>query len=319
MRRRRGVDGTKHKLVLFPETAVTRATWDNLAELVLAEYGPEVHAAILPHLPAIKVTQYAAIDVTGRSGAPRLVGASTVARALRRLPARRPPRPAPGPARAFAPRTRSLVERQRSMYAGAMVAAATAEAFLPEPMTLEQWADLDEDEPGELVDSLLVEEEVPTHLHEIVVAWLIESLRRWARPRGGWVFGSEHKLAVSATRGRKPDVTLYGQGAPLRRRDSISRTAPELVVEVVSPRPRDVRRDRLEKLNEYSQLGVRSYWLIDPEARLVEMCVLGPDGLYVHARSVTTGKVQPPELEGLELDLDDLWAEVSRMPDDGDE
>ncbi|MCC6552972.1 MAG: Uma2 family endonuclease [Polyangiaceae bacterium] len=185
-------------------------------------------------------------------------------------------------------------------------------------MTLEQWADLDEDEPGELVDGRLVEEEVPTHLHEIVVAWLIEQLRRWARPRGGWVFGSEHKLALGAGRGRKPDVTLYRAGAPLRRRDAVSRAAPDLVVEVVSPRPRDVRRDRLEKLHEYAQLGVRSYWLIDPEARLVEMCVLGPDGLYVLARSAAAGKVQPPELEDLELDLDDLWAEADGMPD-GDE
>ncbi len=36
-----------------------------------------------------------------------------------------------------------------------MRARATAEVLRAEPMTLEAWADLDEDEPGELVDDRL--------------------------------------------------------------------------------------------------------------------------------------------------------------------
>jgi hypothetical protein len=35
------------------------------------------------------------------------------------------------------------------------------------PMSLEAWGDLPEDEPGELVDGLLVEEEMPNWIHEI--------------------------------------------------------------------------------------------------------------------------------------------------------
>ena len=39
-------------------------------------------------------------------------------------------------------------------------------------MTLEEWADLGEDEEGELVDGYLEEEEMPTTLHETIAAWL---------------------------------------------------------------------------------------------------------------------------------------------------
>ena len=39
-------------------------------------------------------------------------------------------------------------------------------------MTLEEWAALDEEVEGELVDGILEEEEMPSFLHEIVVAWL---------------------------------------------------------------------------------------------------------------------------------------------------
>ena len=106
-------------------------------------------------------------------------------------------------------------------------------------MTIEEWADLDEDEPGELVDGRLEEEEVPSYLHEAVVAWFFHVLRAWAVTRGGWVFGSESKFAVAPRRGRKPDVSVFFPGAPLPgARDGVARVPPQIMVEVLSPRPR---------------------------------------------------------------------------------
>lgn len=64
-------------------------------------------------------------------------------------------------------------------------------------MTIDEWAALDEDEPGELVDGRLEEEEAASWAHEIVVSWLIGVLRAWVVPRGGFALGSETKLAIS--------------------------------------------------------------------------------------------------------------------------
>jgi Uma2 family endonuclease len=199
-----------------------------------------------------------------------------------------------------------------------MVAKAPTEGLKLKPLTLEQWAAMDEDEPGELVDGQLVEDEVPTILHEAVVSWLIEVLRRWARPRGGWVFGSEHKLAVSARRGRKADVCMYAPGVSLRGREALSRIPPTVIVEVLSQQPRDVRRDRMEKAVEYARFGVRWYWLVDPNAQLFEIWELGPTGQYVQVAPASTGKVSVAGLPGLELDLDDLWAEVAPLMNNED-
>jgi hypothetical protein len=66
-----------------------------------------------------------------------------------------------------------------------MVSVATAAVLAPEPMTLEDWANLDEDEPGEFVDGRIVEDEVPTNAHEVVVAWLLYVLHGWGRALGG--------------------------------------------------------------------------------------------------------------------------------------
>ncbi len=186
-------------------------------------------------------------------------------------------------------------------------------------ITLEAWADMDEDEPGELVDGQIVEDEVPTNLHEAVVAWLMRTLGAWAVSRGGWVFGSEHKLAVSAQRGRKPDVSLYLPGVRLSAKASLSRRPPDVVVEVISPRPRDAHRDRVDKLAEYAAFGVRAYWLIDPQTRIVELLELGTDGRYAIARTASSGTVDVEGLPSFALSIDELWAEVDRLAQDDDE
>src|SRR5438034_11781557 len=93
-----------------------------------------------------------------------------------------------------------------------MMRRATAAAGPARAMTLEEWAALDEEVEGELVDGVLEEEEMPSFLHEIVVAWLIRTLHTWARRRRGLVASSETKIAVGPRRGRKPDVSVYLPG-----------------------------------------------------------------------------------------------------------
>lgn len=185
---------------------------------------------------------------------------------------------------------------------------------LPRPMSMAEWADLPEDEAGELVDGQLVEEEVPTILHEMIIVWLSSALLAWLGPRGGLVVGSEAKLAISPRRGRKPDLSAWLPGRRPPIRASVTNVPPDIVVEVVSPSPRDERRDRVEKVADYAAFGVRYYWLLDPELRTLEVLELGPDGRYVHALGVSGDRLQSiPGCPGLELDLDVLWAEVDRL------
>jgi Uma2 family endonuclease len=111
---------------------------------------------------------------------------------------------------------------------------------------------------------------------------------------------------------------VYLPGAPLPgRRDAVARVPPQIMIEVLSPRPRDVRRDRIDKTRDYARFGVRQYWLVDPEARVLEIFELGADGRYAIALTAADGAHPVPGCEGLVLDLDALWAEVDRLPDTG--
>jgi Uma2 family endonuclease len=191
--------------------------------------------------------------------------------------------------------------------------AAPTDARL-ERMSLEEWAALPEDEPGEIVDGYRVEEEVPENVHELVVAWLIHVLRGWGAGRGVVVFGSGAKYAVAKQRGRMPDVSVFLPGTPRPPRRGLNRHPPSIAVEVVSETLRDARRDRVEKLQEYAAFGVRWYWIVDPWLRSLQIHELDAQGRYVHVVDATEGVIERvPGCEGMRIDLDGLWREVDLL------
>ncbi len=177
-------------------------------------------------------------------------------------------------------------------------------------MTLDEWAALDEDVEGELVDGALEEEEIPSVLHEVIVLWLGAILRAWARRRRGLATSSEIKLAVGPRRGRKPDLAVFLPPYLPAPSDTLVRVPPHFVVEIASPRPRDVRRDRVEKLADYARARARYYCIVDPQLRSLEVYELGRDNRYTVALTAGHGRVHVPGCPGLRVDLGALWDEV---------
>jgi len=197
-----------------------------------------------------------------------------------------------------------------------MSSATTLHPALPQLgrlMTFEEWAAMDDDETGELVDGRLEEEEVPDPIHEIIVGWLAQVLRTWLGGKG-IVLTSGVKYVLRANRGRKPDFAVYLQ--PETKRPparGLVRVPPDIVVEIVSATPRDVRRDRIEKMDEYAAFGVTWYWIIDPSLQSFEIFEL-TDGRYARAARVTEGRLdEVPGCDGLQLDLDAIWNEIAQL------
>ena len=83
--------------------------------------------------------------------------------------------------------------------------------------------------------------------------------------------------------------------------------AANLVVEVVSPDGR--KRDWVEKLAEYEQMGVNEYWIIDPSQNRAEFRHLGEDGRYRLIPVDSEGVLRSEELPGVWLKVDWFWQE----------
>jgi len=53
---------------------------------------------------------------------------------------------------------------------------------------------------------------------------------------------------------------------------------PSMVIEILSPST--VRHDRLLKFNIYEKFGVKEYWIVEPDAKLVSVFVLQDNNRY---------------------------------------
>jgi len=84
---------------------------------------------------------------------------------------------------------------------------------------------------------------------------------------------------------------------------------PDIGVEVVTPR--DGRRERVIKKHDYAQVGVRQYWIVDPELRTLEVLVRSEQGRFRRALAEASGVHAVPHRR-VELNLDALWAELDR-------
>jgi Uma2 family endonuclease len=78
--------------------------------------------------------------------------------------------------------------------------------------------------------------------------------------------------------------------------------APDLVVEVASPST--ARHDLREKQDAYARAGVQEYWVVDPEARIVEILVLERDVYrslgHFRGRDIVPSRVIPHMLVKVE-------------------
>jgi Uma2 family endonuclease len=180
-------------------------------------------------------------------------------------------------------------------------------------MTLKEWGDLPDDVYAELVDGVLVEDEMTTEVHDGLMMYLGAFFFGWVQPRGGFVYPSERKYGVARYTGRKPDVSVFFAGTKgITGSARVTMAPADIAIEIVTPTPRDIRRDRVEKRRDYARVGIRWYWIVDPVLRTVEILELGPKGRYEHVRDASTGKLRVPGCRGLVLDVDALWHEADR-------
>ena len=123
-------------------------------------------------------------------------------------------------------------------------------------------------EPGRCAD--LIGGEIAMHSpvsvrHADLLNFLDGILRLYVdRRRLGFLYREVVAVRLSARNTFQPDLAFYRAARSGLIRDNHVEGAPDLVVEVLSPRTAD--RDIGPKFAEYEQHGVLEYWILDPEA-----------------------------------------------------
>ncbi len=157
----------------------------------------------------------------------------------------------------------------------------------------------------ELSEGVLIMPPHPTDTHQRIVGALYRYIHAFVETHNlGTVRFAPLPVRLWVGKIREPDI-LFVSHAHADRIDEQAYGPPDLVVEVLSPGT--WRADRGEKFLEYARAGVAEYWLVDPEARTIEVFVL-EEGTYA-----LLGKFNPGEaarskvLAGFEVMVEEVF------------
>jgi Uma2 family endonuclease len=182
-------------------------------------------------------------------------------------------------------------------------------ASLPNPQTVtyEEWLRMPEvtDFIEEVVDGEILIMPPNKWNHTVIVANLRDALVAQLDRREVQVVDSSFGLVIrkAPLTSRVPDVAVF-QKSMIVEQDGYIHSAPQLVVEVLSPG--NTRRERERKLADYASLGVPEMWVVSPEARTVEVLYL-ENGFLRSAQALTQGVLEPKHFPGVQIQIAGIW------------
>jgi Uma2 family endonuclease len=140
-----------------------------------------------------------------------------------------------------------------------------------------------------------------------VRCWLLDvsdCLKSWVHQhRLGDTAVAPVDMVLTTRRAMQPDVVFISNERLGIIKERIMGAA-DLVAEVISPGSR--RRDRIDKRDLYEQHGVQEYWLIDPEARTVEVLFLESGTYRLVGRWHSGERARSRLLQGFEVTVSPL-------------
>jgi Uma2 family endonuclease len=165
----------------------------------------------------------------------------------------------------------------------------------------------------EIIDGDLHVSTQPHYYHQKVAFNLGRALAALSEESGGGEVNLAPGLIFAEDDDVAPDLVWISEE---RLRSSLApdgklHSAPELVVEVLSPGRANERRDRVAKLNLYSRRGVQEYWIVDWVSRTIDAYRRGEHGLEATMTWHETDSIETPLLDGFKYALADLFKGVS--------
>jgi Uma2 family endonuclease len=134
----------------------------------------------------------------------------------------------------------------------------------------------------EIIDEALYEMPAPNIDHARVIINLLAVLIPLVQSLGGRGFTAPLDVFFPGADPVQPDLlVLLPEQVSLMSKRGIE-GAPALIVEVLSPS--NPEHDRIVKRALYARAGVVEYWLVSPEAAIVEVLTLAGSHYQTHAR-----------------------------------
>lgn len=178
--------------------------------------------------------------------------------------------------------------------------------------TLQDYYALPDDRRVELIDGVFYDMAAPSFVHQQITGFVYAQIRDFIEKNGGDCIPSIAPVDVQLDCDNKtmiqPDVLIVCDPKKLKSFGVLG--APDFVLEVISPSTK--KKDMLTKLVKYMEAGVKEYWVIDPDRKVLIVYLAEERGMP--CIYPLQGKAGVHLYEGrLQIDLEKIAGVIEKM------
>ena len=142
-----------------------------------------------------------------------------------------------------------------------------------------------ENERWEIIDGVPYMQAAPSPAHQLISGELYRQFANYlqGKPCKAYpapfcvrLINGDEKQNEDIKKVFEPDITIVCDKSKIDKEGC--KGAPDLIIEVMSPS--SIRHDRITKFNKYEISGVKEYWIVEPEGKLVSVFVLQSNNRY---------------------------------------
>ncbi|ODA42097.1 Uma2 family endonuclease [Desulfosporosinus sp. BG] len=142
-----------------------------------------------------------------------------------------------------------------------------------------------EDERWEIIDGIAYMQSAPSPVHQEISGGLFAQFHNYLSDKPCKVYHApfcvklmtdDEKTNEDIKKVVEPDITVVCDQSKID--DKGYNGAPDMIVEIISPS--SIKMDKFIKFNKYEKAGVKEYWIVEPEGKLVIVFTLQGDQRY---------------------------------------
>ena len=191
---------------------------------------------------------------------------------------------------------------------------ASAVRKLKDNYTYQDYLSWETDVRYEILDGVAYALAAPATIHQRILRRLSSQLDSFLKDKKCELFFAPFDVRLEAqiydTNVVQPDLLVVCDQSKID--DKGCNGVPDFIIEILSPS--SIQIDMLKKYNIYLRMGVREYWIVDPENKIVHTYTL-KDGNYIANIYGVDNVVSSQVLEGCDIKLAEIFEQQSQTTD----
>lgn len=168
-----------------------------------------------------------------------------------------------------------------------------------------------QDERWEIFDGVPYMQAAPSRIHQEISMELSSQIHAYLKDKPCSVFAAPFCVRLDTQKKDndvknvvEPDISIVCDKSKLDDRGCNG--SPDMIIEITSPSTTKI--DKLIKFNKYEKAGVKEYWIIEPEQKLVSVFLLSSEGKYGRPEIYSEeDKISVSIFKDFEIDLKSIF------------